>query len=488
MSELHDLAHYRIEAHLGEGRYSHTYRAVDTVRRRVVALKVLKPDELPGPAPLARLLERARYASELVHPHIAWIWETGETDGLYYLVERYVNGHSLSRVLDESGPLAWEGTLHIIQQIAQALDFAHTKDCIHGDVSSHNVLLSPDLGAVLTDFGLMFGLQAADRFFPDGSPASAAPYAPPEIWEQGAMQAASDQYALACVTAEALSSQLLFDAPTTLEIMSLHLAPLQLPPVWPVQTPPGLNKVLERALTAQPALRFPSSGDFAHALEKLDFESSEDPEQHARLEAEARDWRESQEQIRKRAEDVARLAALEQARLEIQEQVRRAQETLSIQENAPSGPGPAAPQGPPPERASPLLRPRRNERRPGWRQRWPLLAGLGILVLALAGLWWRGKLPASLIFLPTSTPTPAPTRPFTPTNTASPYPTPTLTWTPSPTPTPTVSATPTPSHTPTWTFTPSPTATETPTPTLTSTNTRRPRQENDRRPGSHNSP
>jgi len=484
MSELNDLAHYHIEALLGEGRYSLTYRAMDTVRKRIVALKVLKLDELPGQVPLTRFLERARFASDLVHPHIAWIWETGESDGIYYLVERYVNGVSLASVLDQSGPLPWEQALQVIQQIAQGLDFAHGKDCLHLDVTPHNILLSPDLGAVLTDFGLLFGLQAEDRFSVDGYPVSAAPYIPPEIWEKGASQPAADQYALACVLVEALSGQILFDAPTSLEIKSRHLAPLELPPIWPVQTPPGLNKALERALSSQPAHRFPSSGDFARTLEKLGFESSQDAAQLVRQDEEARAWRKSQEQIRKQAEDAARLAALEQARREIQEQVRQAQEALSIQETAHSGPSPADLQASSSDSTLPR-RLRRKQRRLGWRQRWPLWAGLGILALALTGLWWSGRLPASLFLLPTATPSPTLTFTFTPTSTATLSPTPTLSRTPSLTPKPTETASATPSLTLTRTYTPSPTATESPTLTLTATHTKVPRENIERRPANN---
>ena len=487
MSELSDLAHYRIEALLGEGRYSHTYRAVDTVRRRVVALKVLKLEELPGQVPLSRFLEHARFACDLIHPHLAWIWETGESDGFSYLVERYVNGISLARALSESGPLPWEQAIQVIQQIAQGLDFAHAMDCIHLNVAPHNILLSPDLGAVLTDFGLMFGLQAALKSSVQGRPPGTAQYTPPEIWEQSASQPASDQYALACVLAEALSGQILFDAPTSLEIMSRHLEPLQLPPAWPVQAPPGLNKVLERALASQPASRFPTSGGFARALENLSSESSHDPLQSARQEEEARAWRESQEKIRQQAEDAERIAALEQARLEIQEQVRRAHESLSIQGNAPSSPSPAAKQDQSTHRP-PSLRSQQKGPRKGWRQHRALWAGLGIIALALLGLWWSGSLSASLFLLPTATPSPTPTFSITPTSTSTLSPTPTPSQKPSLTPTATETPSPTPTATPTRTATSSLTPTESPTPTLTATNTRVPKEPNERRPASNATP
>jgi len=477
MSEARYIGHYRVEAYLGGGRYADTYQAVDTVRRRTVALKVLKTETLPGKVNLARFLEQARSASELIHPHLAWTWETGEAGGLYYLAERYVNGPPLSKLLDESGPLPWEQSLQIIQQIAQGLDFVHARGWIHADVKPQNILLSPDLGAVLTDLGLLRALQAVEYSQEDGPPYGTPQYIPPEVWEGGAFQPASDQYALACVLAEALSGEALSQAPTSLEIMSRHLAPLQLPDTWPVQAPGEVNPVLTRALAKAPALRYPSAGEFASAAEGAAARQS--AESLARRSQEALAWRKAQEQARQQAEEAARLAALEQARREILEQVQSQVGTFDDRE------------APPPDQSvdisakqagQPARQRRKGRRRASWRRFGLLWAGLGLALIVLAWLWLGGGISAGLLARSTATAPPAPfTATLAPTLALTATPTATSTWTPSATPTVTATWTqiPTRTFTPTPTSTPPSTATDTPTPTRTRQPTKTPRERED---------
>ena len=99
MINLPYLGHYQIEAHLGSGRYTDVYRAIDTVRKRTVALKVFKANLSPGKQPLWQYLKHAQGATDLDHPHIAWIWEIGEEKGIFFLVERFVNGPPLEKIL-----------------------------------------------------------------------------------------------------------------------------------------------------------------------------------------------------------------------------------------------------------------------------------------------------------------------------------------------------------------------------------------------------
>ena len=127
--DIRALGHYRIERRLGSGRYTLVYQALDTVRRHTVALKVLAAEAFPLGIAVPSFLERAGGASELVHPHIAWIWETGEADQTAYLAERFVNGPSLAAVLAESGWLSWMDALNIVRS-RLALDGCELGECL----------------------------------------------------------------------------------------------------------------------------------------------------------------------------------------------------------------------------------------------------------------------------------------------------------------------------------------------------------------------
>jgi serine/threonine protein kinase len=135
------LGQYRIQAELGSGRFCETYHAYDMVRRRMVALRLLHPELLDSELAYADFLDQAGQATELVHPHIAWVWEIGRIGGRFLIVERFVNGPSLAERLAQSGPLRWEQARQIVDQVAQALEFAYAKGWVHGRVTPHNILL-----------------------------------------------------------------------------------------------------------------------------------------------------------------------------------------------------------------------------------------------------------------------------------------------------------------------------------------------------------
>jgi serine/threonine-protein kinase len=466
---LHNLGYYRIEEALGSGRYFDVYRAVDPVRRRTVALKVLKASLLGSGQVTPRFLDQARAASDLVHPHLAWVWEVGEADGVYYLAERCVNGPSLGRILADSGPLPWEQAILTIRQVAQALDFAHVRGWEHGGVNPHNILLSPDLGAVLTDFGLMMALQAQGQA-PVGEPL----YRAPELWQGQPVHPPADQYALACVLVEALSGQPLFAAPTPEEMQEKHLAGVESLQIGGENVPWYAVRAIKRALNRDPAGRYPSAGEFTEAPERIAAAAGEAPEERTRREAEANAWRQAQERLRQQAEDVTRLAALEQARREIDEQIRRVSQVQPPAE-------PPVPLEPITEMPLVRTRPRRRATRSQPRRLWPVWAGAVILLLALGGFWLDNRLSQGGVFPPTPTWSAVPPS-ATATSTHTPTATPTATATITTTLTPTATGTLTPTITNTGT--PTPTSTITPTPSQTPTPTHPPNQRATEKAGS----
>ncbi len=454
MNVSRDLDHFHLESLLGSGRHADVYQASDTVRKRTVALKLLKADFLASVRDASRFLRQAQTAADLVHPHIAWIWETGESEGRFYLVERYVNGPALAQVLAESGPLPWEQIVQIFKQAAQGLDFAHAKGWVHGDVQPGNILLSPDLGAVLTDFGLARALQAGKK-----KPIGAPQYRAPELWQGEAASPASDQYALACTLFEALVAQPLFEADSTQELQAQHCAELDLSQIAPGSIPAQALPILQKALSQQASERYPSVAAFTEALEQVPAPAaSQAPQQTA--------WRQASKPIPDPAEEAARLAALEKVRREIEEQLQREAEARARQEEEARAQG--TDQG-----QSRARRARRKSAHPLSWPRWTFLAGiLLILALALGGLLMDTSLSREGIFPATSTATPLPpTASLTPTATASS--TATATATATPTASATASQTPTPTHTLTPTITA--TATITLTPTHTPTRTRTPK-------------
>jgi len=266
MNENIHLGRYQIEAALGSGAYADVYRAQDTALKRIVALKVLKPVLLADREAFDRFVQEAQVTSGLFHPHIATVFDLGEVDGRYFIAMRYVDGPSLDKVLKERGPLPWEEALQITEQMAGALDFAHSKGLVHRDVKPQNILLSQSEGAVLTDFGLVKALQRSGLGTRTGAILGTPQYIPPEVWRGEPVGPPADQYALACIFVEMLTGKVLFDAPTPWGVIAKHYEQLQIPNITSSSAPSKVTGVLLKALAKDPNERFSSLREFTRAL------------------------------------------------------------------------------------------------------------------------------------------------------------------------------------------------------------------------------
>lgn len=458
VSDLSQFSQYRIESRLGESAFTETFHAIDIVRHRPVALKLLKPGLLPDQTAIRVFLAEAQLASELIHPRIAWVWETGQAEDRIFLTERYWEGESLAARLNHTGPISWEQALQILQQIRQALDFSQERGWVHGCISPSNILIGGDSGAALSNYGLLRGIRSAVKT--PQITLREAEYLPPEILPDGIPDLIADAYALACTLVKMVTGKNLFAAESLPEIQSLKQTVFERP-VLPFEiTPPGVDQVIRRALSPNPAERFRSPGEFVDAMQHTFEQGMNDTEARARYAEQLRLWREREEKSRLDAEEAARLAALERARREIQERARlEAEEAISEMEAVQSQEQALTPSK---SNGAPNLR-RKPSKRATRRQPWRILVGI-TLILALVGLWLFTQGPLGRQVQPSPTIPPAATTslpvilPPTATDTLAPSPTPTLTITVRPSAT----STRRPTQTPSPTLSPVPTDTQAP--------------------------
>ncbi|HWO93266.1 MAG TPA: serine/threonine-protein kinase, partial [Dehalococcoidia bacterium] len=144
---------YRIEEVVGRGGMAVVYRAIDTLLGRTVALKELA-EPLSSQRSGQQLVDEARAAAALSHPHIVTVYDTFDADSRRYIVMEYVPGGSLRELLDRAGTLDAETAVDIAYEVADALDYAHRHGIIHSDVKPHNILLDAGGHAKLVDFGI----------------------------------------------------------------------------------------------------------------------------------------------------------------------------------------------------------------------------------------------------------------------------------------------------------------------------------------------
>ena len=329
---------YELGLLLGAGGMASVYQATDRMLQRTVAVKVLGPPYDHDPAFVERFRREARAAAGLSHPNIVAIFDSGSQAGIHYLVMEYVEGETLAELLRRQGALEPGRAAEVARWVCQALAAAHARGLVHRDVKPANVLISHDGLVKVADFGIATAAATA-TLTGNGALLGTAAYLSPEQARGGPVDARSDVYALGCVLYELVCGAPPFVADSPLAVVAQQVAEAPTPPSRRnPRVGAALEAVVMTALEKQPGRRYQTASAMGQELERV------------------------------------------------------------------VGGGAAGAVGPWPAAASPLGRPatitgsaptvvvaarvvRGAARRPGW-ARWPLAAGVGMVVLLVVALWW----------------------------------------------------------------------------------------------------
>jgi serine/threonine-protein kinase len=265
---------------LGVGGMGKVYRALQTPLERVVALKVLNPNfpSSRDPGFQKRFLREASLTSKLRHPNTVTVIDYGQTDdGIYYIAMEYLEGRTLAQVLGQVGPLAWQRSVSIAQQICRSLREAHSLGIVHRDLKPANIMLlneqDQDLVKVL-DFGLVKSVAAPQEgqlppeITQNGTFLGSPQYMAPEQ-ARNVTDARSDVYSLGVVLYQMLMGRPPFIARDHIELIFAHHkeAPPTFQQVRPdVAVPPDLEAVVRRCLEKDPARRYQTMDEVLEGL------------------------------------------------------------------------------------------------------------------------------------------------------------------------------------------------------------------------------
>ena len=257
---------YEIDRELARGGMGVVYLATETQLRRRVAIKVLPPALTFGEGSIERFRREARTAAGLGHPNIIPIYRVSAGGELLWYSMKLLEGKSLDTLLKERERLEFEETVAILDQVADALDYAHQHGVIHRDVKPGNIVLDERGRVTVTDFGIAKEIQETSASA-SGHLLGTPFYMSPEQYRGGEITGAADQYSLGVVAYQCLGGRVPFDASTAYELLNKHVSqpPPPLAETRP-ELPPHAYAAIDRALAKQPTERFATVSDFAAAL------------------------------------------------------------------------------------------------------------------------------------------------------------------------------------------------------------------------------
>jgi eukaryotic-like serine/threonine-protein kinase len=260
---------YELDSLLGAGGMASVYRATDRALERTVAVKVLDPPHDQDPVLVERFRQEARAAGGLSHPNIVAVFDSGSEAGVHYLVMEYVQGETLADTLRRHGALGPCWAAEVARWVCQALGAAHARGLVHRDIKPANVLISRAGVVKVADFGIA-SAAATPSLTGGGIVLGTAAYLSPEQAQGGPVDARSDVYALGCVLYELLTGAPPSGADGPVKVAARQSAQPPAPPSrCNPQVGPELDAVVMTALEHGPARRYQTAWAMGQDLERI---------------------------------------------------------------------------------------------------------------------------------------------------------------------------------------------------------------------------
>ncbi|NLA71589.1 MAG: Stk1 family PASTA domain-containing Ser/Thr kinase [Clostridiaceae bacterium] len=259
---------YRIVRALGQGGMATVYLANDLNTGMQVAVKVMHGDLANDPEFVRRFATEARAAASLDHPNIVRVLDYGSHDGIRYIVQEYVEGSTLKDIIRRHGPIDYRLAAPLLIQIGLALEHAHRREVIHRDIKPQNIMITRDMVAKVTDFGIARASSTNTITLTGGVVMGSVHYFSPEQARGGQVTARSDLYSLGIVFYEMLTGRLPFDGESSVAVAIKHLQEVPPAPSTIVPSlPPALDRIIHRAIQKNPDARYQSARELVDELD-----------------------------------------------------------------------------------------------------------------------------------------------------------------------------------------------------------------------------
>ena len=244
------------------------YKAKCHVLNRYVAVKVLRDEFTTDEEFVKRFNSEAQSAASLTHPNIVSVYDVGSEGDTHYIVMELIKGKTLKEIINEDGALSWKWSVNVAIQIASALETAHKNNIIHRDIKPHNIIITEDGIAKVTDFGIAKAVSNS-TITAFGSTIGSVHYFSPEHARGGFTDPKTDLYSLGVVLYEMVTGKVPFSADTPVSVALKHM---QEKPTEPMEInkdiPKSVNDVIMKAMQKDINLRYQTATHMLRDLSK----------------------------------------------------------------------------------------------------------------------------------------------------------------------------------------------------------------------------
>ncbi len=261
---------YRIIKLIGSGGMADVYLASDLSSGMNVAIKILKQEFASNVEFIKRFDTEAKAASSLSHANIVHVFGVGQEGNIRYMVQEYVEGITVKDMILQNGHLDWKVAVPVVIQVGMALDTAHQNGIVHRDIKPHNILITRDRIAKVTDFGIAHASTNHTITLTSGGALGSVHYFSPEQARGGIVSPSSDIYSLGVTLFEMVTGRVPFDGENSVAIAVKHLQePVPYASNFVPGIPQGLDAIIQKAMQKDPKLRYKSIREMVAELDAL---------------------------------------------------------------------------------------------------------------------------------------------------------------------------------------------------------------------------
>lgn len=260
---------YELLEKSGDGGMAIVYKAKCHLLKRVVAVKILKPDLADNEEFVVRFNRESQAAASLSHPNIVNMYDVGQEDDIHYIVMEFVDGETLKNLIRRKGKLSMEEAVRIASEICSGLQHAHENKIVHRDIKPQNILINKEGTAKVADFGIARAATSSTVTMGDAGVMGSVHYFSPEQARGGYVDKKTDIYSLGIVLYEMVTGVVPFEGESAVSVALKHIQEKVTPPVEiNPDIPKSIQYIIQRATEKDLDKRYQDASEMFEDLQR----------------------------------------------------------------------------------------------------------------------------------------------------------------------------------------------------------------------------